>query len=111
MGEMKAYWKSLKRHPGIPTACAVPFFGFAAGFSHGSWIRGLVGAGIMILFSWPLVLITAWNMKGTSPLCPGCGNEIDPDWCCCGDSKDSHGYSSGHPFVPMGCDCYRAKTK
>lgn len=40
--------------------------------------------------------------------CSGCGNEIDPDCCGCGDSKESHSGWDGHPFVPMGCDCMRA---
>lgn len=39
--------------------------------------------------------------------CPDCKNEIDPDWCHCGDSKEAHAFDHGHPFVPMGCDCLR----
>lgn len=38
-------------------------------------------------------------------ICNGCGMEIDPETCCCGDAKDGHGYGSGHGFVPMGCVC------
>jgi predicted amidophosphoribosyltransferase len=39
-------------------------------------------------------------------ICPGCGNEIDPDWCHCGDSKQSHnGMNQNHGFIPMGCVC------
>lgn len=43
------------------------------------------------------------------PRCAGCGNEIDPDWCGCGDSEQSHANPlyAGHSFVPMGCDCLR----
>lgn len=37
--------------------------------------------------------------------CKGCGNAIDPDWCCCGDSVASHGMGSGHSPVSMGCAC------
>jgi hypothetical protein len=40
-------------------------------------------------------------------ICPGCKNEIDPDVCGCGDSKENHTGWEGHPFIPMGCDCYR----
>lgn len=43
------------------------------------------------------------------PICPGCGNEIDPDVCWCGDLMKSHGPSCGHTPVPMGCDCLRCK--
>lgn len=43
-------------------------------------------------------------------ICGGCGNEIDPDCCVCGDSKDGHNsWYSGHSFIPMGCNCGRAK--
>lgn len=43
--------------------------------------------------------------------CDGCGQEIDPDCCGCGGSKEGHGnvMNEGHPFIPMGCDCYRAE--
>jgi hypothetical protein len=41
--------------------------------------------------------------------CPYCGYEIDPDWCWCGDSKDSHqGIYQNHFFIPMGCHCGHA---
>jgi len=48
-------------------------------------------------------------MTETRPVCEGCGQEIDPDCCGCGQSKESHAaaYDAGHPFIPMGCDCYR----
>lgn len=41
--------------------------------------------------------------------CDGCGKEIDPDCCGCGGSKEGHGnvINEGHPFIPMGCDCFR----
>jgi hypothetical protein len=42
------------------------------------------------------------------PRCEGCGNEIDPETCHCGDPIKGHSYSSGHGAVPMGCDCHRA---
>ena len=38
-------------------------------------------------------------------ICPGCGKEIDPDWCWCGDRVDQHTMGSGHSPVPMGCVC------
>lgn len=41
-------------------------------------------------------------------ICDGCGNEIDPECCGCGEERDCHDSMwSGHPFVPMGCDCMR----
>jgi predicted nucleotidyltransferase len=39
------------------------------------------------------------------PLCDGCGNEIDPEWCWCGGPRTPHG------FVPMGCDCMRNASR
>ncbi len=42
--------------------------------------------------------------------CHSCGNEIDPETCGCGDSRESHGQQE-HPFVPMGCTCYYAKEQ
>lgn len=40
--------------------------------------------------------------------CDGCGNEIDPDYCHCGNTPEDHGTYEGHRFVPMGCDCLRS---
>lgn len=41
-------------------------------------------------------------------ICDGCGAEIDPDCCGCGDSREGHDSMwSGHSFVPMGCNCMR----
>lgn len=46
------------------------------------------------------------------PVCPGCGNVIDPDCCGCGDSREGHDSMwSGHSFVPMGCDCMREPNR
>lgn len=42
--------------------------------------------------------------------CPNCGNEIDPDVCYCGNTRESHNGWEGHAFVPLGCDCGRAKS-
>jgi hypothetical protein len=42
--------------------------------------------------------------------CLGCGNEIDPDVCHCGITKENHTAWEGHTFVPAGCDCGRAKS-
>ncbi len=39
------------------------------------------------------------------PYCPGCGWEIDPDCCHCGEDRKYHGYETGHSFVPQGCTC------
>ena len=45
-----------------------------------------------------------------SYFCQACKEEIDPDCCWCGDDYASHALGS-HGFVPMGCNCFRAKPK
>lgn len=40
-------------------------------------------------------------------ICEGCGYQIDPETCGCGDPIEGHGYAPGHGPIPMGCDCYR----
>ena len=47
------------------------------------------------------------TMNGKPEECPGCGQEIDPETCWCGDRMDAHFGWEGHPAVPMGCDCMR----
>lgn len=45
---------------------------------------------------------------GTRPVCSGCGCEIDPEYCHCGDRMDNHDPMwSGHSPIPMGCQCGR----
>ena len=45
-------------------------------------------------------------------VCDGCGQDIDPDCCGCGDSREGHNSMwSGHSFVPMGCDCMRSRSQ
>lgn len=45
------------------------------------------------------------------PICPDCGNVIDPNCCGCGESREGHNsWDVGHPFIPMGCDCARVKA-
>ncbi len=46
-------------------------------------------------------------------ICSGCSQEIDPDTCGCGDSREDHGSAMNgcSLFVPMGCDCLRAPTR
>ena len=41
------------------------------------------------------------------PICPGCGQEIDPDVCHCGDLIKDHSnpMNDGHSPIPMGCTC------
>ncbi len=39
--------------------------------------------------------------------CAGCGNEIDPETCWCGEPEGAH--FAEHGFVPMGCDCGRMR--
>lgn len=44
--------------------------------------------------------------RGEVVHCPSCGEQIDPDWCHCGDAIAGHGYGvGGHGAVPMGCVC------
>jgi hypothetical protein len=40
--------------------------------------------------------------------CPECGEEIDSDYCWCGDPTTKHSIVSGHTPVPMGCKCHYA---
>ncbi len=42
-------------------------------------------------------------------VCQGCSQEIDPNTCGCGQTRDDHGHplNVGHSFIPMGCDCLR----
>lgn len=47
--------------------------------------------------------------EGPRPKCSGCGQEIDPDVCGCGSSRQGHGWGDGHSFIPMGCDCMRVR--
>jgi hypothetical protein len=46
--------------------------------------------------------------KCRAPICNGCGNEIDPNLCHCGDLITNHSIHCGHNPVPLGCDCGRA---
>lgn len=39
-------------------------------------------------------------------VCPGCKREIDPEMCCCGIDRETHGtIMQDHNFVPQGCVC------
>jgi hypothetical protein len=43
-------------------------------------------------------------------ICSGCGVEVDYDVCHCGAYPEEHGLGGEeHSFVPMGCNCMRAK--
>ena len=47
-------------------------------------------------------------MSAPSPereVCRGCGEEIDPDVCWCGDEMGKHTGYEGHSPVPLGCEC------
>ena len=45
-------------------------------------------------------------------ICPGCGHDIDPEVCHCGDYIKDHSFACGHNPVPMGCICgYADKTE
>lgn len=39
------------------------------------------------------------------PTCSGCGEEIDPETCMCGEPIP--GSCDNHNPVPMGCVCHR----
>lgn len=52
--EMRKFWRSLKRHPGVLSAAAMTLFGFAVGGWGGAVIAGLY---------WVPVLLTAWEMR------------------------------------------------
>ena len=36
--------------------------------------------------------------------CPGCGHEVDPEVCCCGNPMTDSYHDNHHP-IPMGCTC------
>jgi hypothetical protein len=55
----------------------------------------------------PKALMRAVHSRGVAH-CSGCGNEIDPDVCGCGEAIDGHNHGDHSP-IPMGCDCYRAE--
>lgn len=55
---MSAYWKRLKRHPGVPIASFFSVTGAIPGLRSGSWQHVAVGVAIMSVF-WIPVLITA----------------------------------------------------
>lgn len=38
-------------------------------------------------------------------ICQGCGWEIDPEVCHCGDEIKRHDIYGGHSPIPMGCTC------
>lgn len=38
-------------------------------------------------------------------VCLGCGWEIDPETCHCGEAMNKHHMGSGHSPVPAGCTC------
>ena len=46
-------------------------------------------------------------------ICHGCSREIDPTTCGCGEPVRGHGNPmvTGHCVVPLGCDCYRDRTR
>lgn len=48
----------------------------------------------------------AWVKGGAYDVCPSCKADIDPDVCGCGIDLDHHRWEE-HPFVSLGCDCYR----
>lgn len=45
--------------------------------------------------------------EGQRSLCDGCGKEIDPTLCGCGELIADHHMHCNHSPVPMGCDCFR----
>ena len=59
--QLMHYWNNLRRHPGVPVATALTIMGFVAGIDHlaASIYGGLIGAAVMGLIYWPIVLWTA----------------------------------------------------
>jgi hypothetical protein len=45
------------------------------------------------------------DLKPAQTYCPGCGKEIDPETCHCGNPIDHSPWEEGHMPVPMGCEC------
>lgn len=48
--------------------------------------------------------LTGKPIRSEFPKCPGCGNEINPDVCCCGELIKG-GHHDNHYSVPLGCEC------
>ena len=48
-----------------------------------------------------------FDPQGSGVFCPGCGEEIDPEVCHCGDFIKDHSnpMNDGHSPIPMGCTC------
>jgi hypothetical protein len=46
------------------------------------------------------------SMIEQKTLCEGCGKEIDPTLCGCGELIADHHMHCNHGPVPMGCDCF-----
>lgn len=44
--------------------------------------------------------------RASLELCEGCGEEIDPATCYCGEEIDGSAHDNHYP-VPMGCACHR----
>lgn len=43
------------------------------------------------------------------PTCTGCGCEIDPTVCACGETIVANRVHDNHSPIPMGCNCYRER--
>ena len=56
----------------------------------------------------PVLKCEEYRKDLEEPICPICHQEIDPNVCWCGDSYESHKFAE-HSFIPMGCNCARAK--
>lgn len=50
-------------------------------------------------------------MSDQKTLCEGCGKEIDPTLCGCGEPIADHHMHCNHGPVPMGCDCFRERKE
>lgn len=63
---MKAYWHSLRNHPGVPVVFLMHAMGFLAGMSRrgggDNFFYALMSAGAMSIF-WIPVLWTAWTAR------------------------------------------------
>lgn len=73
------------------------------------WCEGLPEETITkAVFSHVVMLQRRKRLQEGYEICKGCGSEIDPTTCGCGDPIKAHesGFAYNHPGIPMGCVCY-----
>lgn len=68
---LRAFWKCLSQHPGVPVLFVMCLAGFVAGLNRVSLAMGFVGAAVFLAIFGPMVIVTAWTgrkryMKNTT---------------------------------------------